>query len=78
VRHFDRREHLRTQENHDRWQKARRGDPWTEIEEGIDNRGTLGNFLFVGGIIMLGLSVPVMLAGQVLGAEKAEGNTKRG
>jgi hypothetical protein len=77
VRHFDRREHLRTQENHDRRQRARRSDPWVQVEEGVNNRGTLGNFLFVGGTILLGVSVPLMLAGQVLGGEKVEGKKKK-
>ncbi|TVY13597.1 Mitochondrial DnaJ subfamily A member 3-like protein [Lachnellula arida] len=76
VRHFDREEHLRTQENHDKRlrqrdrSRNRRGDDgWEAVEEG-EPGGMLGNFLWVGGVIVLGVSVPMMLAGRVMGGEK--------
>jgi len=75
VPHFDRHEHLRTQENHDRRQRARRSDPWVGVEES-KGTGTLGNFLWVGGVVLLGVSVPLVLAGRIMGGEK-EGRKKR-
>jgi hypothetical protein len=70
VPHFDRLEHLRTQENHDRRQRARRVG--VEVEEGMGERGTLGNFLWVGGVVLLGVSVPLVLAGRVMGGGRKE------
>lgn len=75
VRHFDREEHLRTHENHDRRfrqrerSRNRRGDGWGAVDEGQPG-GTLGNFLWVGGVIVLAVSVPMMLAGRVMGDGK--------
>jgi len=61
VPHFDRAGHLKTQEKHSqRWQK-RRGMGEGYVPSGEAPRGTLANFLFVGGIISLGVFVPSFL-----------------
>jgi len=61
VPHFDREAHLKTQEKHsERWQR-RRGMGEGYVPTGEGPRGTLANFLFVGGIISLGVFVPSFL-----------------
>jgi hypothetical protein len=56
VPHFDREGHLNTQRRHsERWKKRREGE-W--VPSGESPRSTLANFLFVGGIISLGIFVP--------------------
>lgn len=64
VPHFDREGHFRTQEqNSRRWQRRGYGRDRDGHEmPGVDvPRGTLANFLFVGGIISLGVFVPTFL-----------------
>jgi len=58
VPHFDREGHTRTHENNTRRWAKRKGmeDGW--IPEQGAPRGLLANFLFVGGIISLGILVP--------------------
>ncbi len=61
VPHFDREGHYRTQEKHSRrWQK-RKGMEDRHVEAGEVPRSMLANFLFVGGIISLGVFVPSFL-----------------
>jgi hypothetical protein len=56
VPHFDRVGHLNTQQRHsERWRK-RKGMEY--VPSGESPRSTLANFLFVGGIISLGIFVP--------------------
>lgn len=67
VRHFDRQEHLRTQERHERRRRgARRGDKdtWEGVEGEMKERGWVGEFLAVCGVVVLGVSVPVLWAGR--------------
>jgi len=61
VPHFDREGHIRTHENNTRRWARRKGmeDGWMP-EQGAP-RGTLANFLFVGGIISLGILVPALV-----------------
>ena len=58
VSHFDREGHSRTHEHYDkrRRQKMREGFAPTD-----DTRGTFANFLFVGGIVSLGVFIPSLV-----------------
>jgi curved DNA-binding protein CbpA len=59
VPHFDREGHLNTQQRHsERWRR-RKGMEY--VPSGESPRSTLANFLFVGGIISLGIFVPSFL-----------------
>lgn len=58
VSHFDQEGHFRTHENQDRRRRTRRGEEYNPTAE---TRGTLANFLFVGGIISLGIFVPSLI-----------------
>ncbi|KAH9223566.1 hypothetical protein DL95DRAFT_379558 [Leptodontidium sp. 2 PMI_412] len=61
VPHFDREGHYRTQENHSRrWQRRRRMED-RQVPAGEVPRSMLANFLFVGGILSLGIFVPSLL-----------------
>ncbi|KAE8452982.1 hypothetical protein EG329_012169 [Mollisiaceae sp. DMI_Dod_QoI] len=61
VPHFDREGHTRTHENHTRRWARRKGmqDGW--LPEQAAPRGTLANFLLVGGIISMGILVPSLI-----------------
>lgn len=58
VPHFDKEGHFRTHDNYDRRRKRRISEDYIPERE---TRGTLANFLFVGGIISLGVFVPSYL-----------------
>jgi hypothetical protein len=61
IPHFDREGHLNTQRRQsERWRR-RRGMEEGYVPSGEAPRGTLVNFLFVGGIISLGIFVPSLL-----------------
>jgi hypothetical protein len=75
VPHFDREGHTRTHENNTRRWAKRKGmeDGW--IPEQGAPRGTLANFLFVGGIISLGIFVPALVIERVMkGSSSRERN----
>jgi hypothetical protein len=64
VAHFDWKEHLRTHENHSRRLRARRRameDPISNsaLEEEM-GRSTWANLFFVGGVISIAISVPLI------------------
>jgi len=60
VPHFDREGHLNTQQKHsERWRRRKKGMEY--VPSGESSRSTLANFLFVGGIISLGIFVPSFL-----------------
>ncbi|KAH7407732.1 hypothetical protein BKA64DRAFT_429203 [Cadophora sp. MPI-SDFR-AT-0126] len=61
VPHFDREGHYRTQENHSRRWQRRRGMEDRQVPAGEAPRSMLANFLFVGGIISLGVLVPSLV-----------------
>lgn len=60
VPHFDREGHFRTHENQDRRRQRRRGRGGDYVPSEAP-RGMLANFLFVGGIISLGVFIPSYL-----------------
>lgn len=61
VPHFDREGHLNTQRRqNERWRKRQRIEDG-HVPAGEVPRGTLANFLFVGGIISFGIFVPSFL-----------------
>ncbi|KUJ12143.1 DnaJ-domain-containing protein [Mollisia scopiformis] len=66
VPHFDREGHTRTHENNTRRWARRKGmeDGW--IPEQGAPRGMLANFLFVSGIISLGILVPSLMIERVM------------
>jgi hypothetical protein len=58
VPHFDREGHLNTQRRQsERWRR-RKGIEDRYVPSGQTERGTLADFLFVGGIIGLGVFLP--------------------
>ncbi|KAH7356673.1 DnaJ domain-containing protein [Rhexocercosporidium sp. MPI-PUGE-AT-0058] len=61
VPHFDREGHYRTQENHSRRWQRRRVMEDRHVPAGEVPRSMLANFLFVGGILSLGVFVPSLL-----------------
>ena len=69
VPHFDKEGHFRTHDNYDRRRKRRTSQDYTPVGE---TRGTLANFLFVGGIISLGVFVPSYLFERFTRKAKAE------
>jgi hypothetical protein len=72
VPHFDREGHIRTHENHTkRWQR-RRGEEDGWIPGGEGPRGTLANFLFVGGIISLGIFIPSFLFEKIVRSNRKD------
>lgn len=58
VPHFDREGHLRTHEKHARRKQRRAPD---ELIPDGPTSGLLVNFLFVGGVISLGIVIPSFL-----------------
>ncbi|EKD13814.1 uncharacterized protein L3040_005568 [Drepanopeziza brunnea f. sp. 'multigermtubi'] len=61
VPHFDRESHYRTHERHSqRWQR-RKGMEDRQVPAGEVPPSTLANFLFVGGIIVVGTLVPTFI-----------------
>lgn len=62
VPHFDREGHFRTHVNQqNRRQQRKRESGWGEIPMGHAPRSTLVNFLFVSGIIGLGVFIPGLI-----------------
>jgi hypothetical protein len=71
VPHFDREGHYRTQENNSqRWQRRREIGEKGWVPSGEAPRGTFTNFLFVGGIISLGIFVPSFLFENIMRSKK--------
>ena len=58
VPHFDKEGHYRMHDNYDRRRRRRMSEDHVPVGE---TRGTLANFLFVGGIVSLGVFVPSFL-----------------
>jgi hypothetical protein len=71
VPHFDRKGHYRTHENQDKRRQRKRG-PGGNYVPTEPPRGTLANFLFVGGIISLGVFVPSFFFEKMVRRNKAE------
>jgi hypothetical protein len=68
VPHFDREGHLSTQQRHsERWRR-RKGMEY--VPSGESPRSTLANFLFVGGIISLGIFVPSFIFEKMMARRK--------
>jgi hypothetical protein len=61
VPHFDREGHLNTQRRQSERFHRRKGIEDGYVPSGEVPRGTMANFLFVGGIIGLGIFVPSLL-----------------
>jgi hypothetical protein len=61
VSHFDREAHFRTHENQRERRQRRRGMDDNYIPTGDLPRSTLANFLFVSGIIGLGVFIPGLI-----------------
>jgi len=61
VPHFDREGHFNTHMRNSARYQRRRDRNQGHVPSGEMPRGTLGNFLFVGGIISLGIFVPSLL-----------------
>lgn len=74
VPHFDREGHTRTHENNTRRWAKRKGmaDGW--IPDEGPPRSTLANFLFVSGIISLGIFVPALLIERLMKGSNREKN----
>lgn len=72
VPHFDREGHTRTHENNTRRWARRQGmkDGWIPSEAAP--RGTFANFLFVGGILSVGIVVPTMIIEKMMSANRSE------
>ncbi|PBP21716.1 DnaJ domain-containing protein [Diplocarpon rosae] len=64
VPHFDREGHHRTQEKHSRRWHRRKGMEDRQVPAGDMPRSMLANFLFVGGVLSLGILVPSLLFGK--------------
>ncbi|CAL3967443.1 unnamed protein product [Diplocarpon coronariae] len=61
VPHFDREAHHRTQEKHSRRWHRRKGMEDRQVPAGEMPRSMLANFLFVGGILSIGIFVPSLI-----------------
>ncbi|KAF8862338.1 DnaJ-domain-containing protein [Acephala macrosclerotiorum] len=74
VPHFDREGHTRTHENNTRRWARRKGmqDGW--VPEAGAPRGTLANFLFVGGIVGVAVLVPALIFERVTNAGRTKKN----